>query len=72
MQAPDTFIAISTLWGQNYPEALIRAMEEFQERFPDRKPSVILLHPDAPEIEVPQGLKVIRKRNVPPGEVWVG
>ena len=72
MQAPDTYITMTTLWGQRYREALVRAAEELKERFPDRKPSVILLHPDAPEIEIPEGMKVIRKRSTPLGEVWVG
>lgn len=72
MQSPDTFIAMTTLWGENYDEALVKAMEEFEERFPGQKPSVILLHPDAPEIEIPEGMKVIRKRSTPLGEVWVG
>lgn len=72
MGSPDTFIAMSTRWGQDYPGALTRAIEAFEERFPDRKASVILLHPDAPEIEVPEGMKVIRKKSTPQGEVWVG
>lgn len=72
MQTPHTFYAVSTLWGSDYPGALERAIEEFKEKYPDRKPSVVLLHPGAPEIEIAEGLKVVRKRTVPLGEVWVG
>lgn len=72
METPDTFIAMSTRWGSDYPGALERALESFQEKYPDRKASVILLHPDAPELEIPAGMKVIRKRSTPQGEVWVG
>jgi len=65
-----TFIAMTTLWGSGYDEALARGIEEFQERY--GRPSVVLLHPKSPEIEIPAGLKEIRKSNVPQGEVWVG
>lgn len=72
MQSPDTFIAMSTRWGSDYQGALERALEWFQENYPDRKPSVILLHPDAPELEIPADMKIVRKRSVPLGEIWVG
>jgi len=72
MESPDTFIAVSTRWGSDYQGALERALEWFEQNYPDQKPSVILLHPDAPEIEVPEGMKVIRKRSTPQGEVWIG
>lgn len=72
MQGPDTFIAMTTLWGSDYQGALERALVWFQGKYPDRKPSVVVLHPDAPEIEMPEGMKLVRKRTTPLGEVWIG
>lgn len=85
METPDTFIAMSTRWGSDYPDALRRAREEFITRY-GREPSVVMLHPDISDdawadlaeedawgkAGVLMDMKIIRKRSVPLGEVWVG
>jgi len=85
MQSPDTFIAMTTRWGSDYPDALSRARTEFIARY-GKEPSVVMLNPDVSDDVwgelahehvggkpgMLMGMKIVRKRSVPPGEVWVG
>lgn len=81
---PETFIAATTLWGSDYPSAVREARSTFKAKF-GRNPTVVIVNPGISE-EAWQALseadawgdkeilsmKIITKRTVPLGEVWVG
>ena len=66
------FYVCSTLWDHTFPEALERAIEMYK-TLHGGEPTIVLLHPDdAPDLEIPEGMEVLRRPHIPPGEVWIG
>lgn len=66
------FYVCSTLWGATFPEALKRAIEMYK-TLHGGEPTIVLLHlDDAPDLEAPEGMEIVRRAHHPQFEVWVG